>query len=411
MNSSIAKPLVCVATALWALSGACQPTTSHAVKPGETLWDIARRHLNSPQRWIELQKRNGVAIPELLQPGRILRLATPAPPLNISVVELSGLAWVTPANGEQRALQLGAPVHRGDILVTEPESFLCLGLSDGSRMVLPSSSAIRLVESVSRGIQFELLAGRVESYITKQHSRGFEVRTRTAGVGVQGTHFRVRDEAGLSAAEVLEGRVRVHSMGSGDGPDRLSLPQGRGALLGRGPLTAQELLPAAASVDSNSEQSTVSAVPVHGGASYRLQLARDERLLHLVFETRSDLPSFQLPELPVGFYHSRVTAIDTSGLEGFPADTPVYVRQGLKQEARASVGADRSVLLTWPALGNQAYVVEVSLDSEFRIVVATARVAGGRAIVGPFPGDGLYHWRVRSQASAVANGSFHVPDK
>jgi len=411
VSSPAAKALAFTTAVLWCAAASCQTARSHAVKPGDTLWNIARERLQSPVRWIELQKRNGIAVPEQLQPGQVLQLASRQPRLKISVVELNGSAWITPAQGEQTALQVGTQVREGDLIVTAPDSFLCLALSDGSRMVLPSSSAIRLVESASRGIRFELLLGRVESYITKQGARGFEVRTRTAGVGVRGTHFRVRDESGISTAEVLEGLVRVENAGTRQGADRLSLPGGQGSVLGSAFLKAEELLPAAASVGSDAEHRTVTAEPVPGGVSYRLQLARDERLLQLLYEARSDMPTFQLPELPRGFYHSRVTAIDAAGLEGVPADVPIYVRQTPEIRPRASVRADRSVLLAWPSATGREYVAEVALDSDFRNVIAASTMAGGHAVVGPFPGAGLYQWRVGSQGSVIASGSFRVPDQ
>ena len=36
------------------LSGAAQAQSTHVVRPGETLWDISRQHMNTPLRWPEL---------------------------------------------------------------------------------------------------------------------------------------------------------------------------------------------------------------------------------------------------------------------------------------------------------------------------------------------------------------------
>lgn len=54
---------------------------SYTVKPGDTLWEIARVQLGDPHRWSELQKLNAAAVPDprRLTPGTVLSLGAPSP--------------------------------------------------------------------------------------------------------------------------------------------------------------------------------------------------------------------------------------------------------------------------------------------------------------------------------------------
>jgi nucleoid-associated protein YgaU len=80
--------IICLAYAVLATTASAQGAT-HTVQPGDTLWDLSRQHLASPLRWPEVQSGNGVAKPELLQPGKVLTFLPHA-----RVAEVSGKAWI-----------------------------------------------------------------------------------------------------------------------------------------------------------------------------------------------------------------------------------------------------------------------------------------------------------------------------
>lgn len=73
-----------------ALAGLPMPDRAHGparrsdvitVRPGDTLWDLAARHLGDPGRWSELYAANRVAIgadPDLIRPAQRLHLPTDA---------------------------------------------------------------------------------------------------------------------------------------------------------------------------------------------------------------------------------------------------------------------------------------------------------------------------------------------
>ncbi|MEN9791035.1 MAG: hypothetical protein RLZZ63_693 [Gemmatimonadota bacterium] len=59
------------------------PPTTHTVKRGDTLWDLAARYLGNPFRWPELYRRNTNLIqdPDLIEPGWVLSISgEPLPP-------------------------------------------------------------------------------------------------------------------------------------------------------------------------------------------------------------------------------------------------------------------------------------------------------------------------------------------
>ncbi len=56
------------------------PATSHTVKPGDTLWDIARLYLSDPFLWPEVYRLNTAIVedPHWIFPGEVLALPDPA---------------------------------------------------------------------------------------------------------------------------------------------------------------------------------------------------------------------------------------------------------------------------------------------------------------------------------------------
>jgi len=400
----------------------------YMVQPGDTLWGIANKNEATNGDWRTLQQRNGVGVPELLLPGKVLSLSqiaaqarrknpavTGGATAAANVVELTGVAWITRATGAQQRLEAGMAVQAGDMLVTDSGTFLSLRLADGSRVVMPSSSAIRVLAANGLVTRLELLSGRLESHVEKQHGKQFEIRTRTAGLGVRGTHFRARDEDGVVVAEVVEGAVLVTQ--DGDKAETVLMKAGQGIeLSATGLLVPEPLLPPPQWA-VNSKKSVLRVVPVAGATGYRLQIARDERFLQLVMEARSEAPEFPLPcGLEAAFYYARVTAFNHRQIEGLPGEHPIYLAPDSKPPTPSFVlMADGQVDIRWPAERGRRYTFELSRTGNFDPVLVNEKSVFDSATVGPFSIPGTYYWRSRAvddvgtAASTRFQGSFDIP--
>lgn len=415
-----------LAACAWLAATIAQAQTPHVVRPGETLWGISGQTLQAPHRWPEVQQRNDVGEPRLLQPGKVLYFAdgriVPEGAAMIAAVE--GPAWRRRAGGTEQPVTLGMPVQPGDVLVTGGDAFVTLGLPGGSRTVLPSRSTLEVQAIDARTIRLRLIEGRVESQVQKQKpDQQFEIRARSIGLGVRGTHFRVRDEDGLLTGEVIEGEVVV----SRDltARQQLVLRAGSGAvLLDNASAKAQALLPApqlAAQTDARRNRA-LQLVPVAGAHAYRLQLARDERFLLPVHEQRGPGPSFTVPyELEAGFYQLRLTAFDAGQLEGLPGDSTIYLPPPAGGALGGNPGtatADGRIEIRWPGVTGRRYTFELSRSVDFSLLLINepAVYATGMT-VGPFGLGGRYHWRVREPGAIDATGqplqgfggSFDIP--
>lgn len=134
-------------------------------------------------------------------------------PLPAVVQHLTGEAWKLDAKGVSTALEEGMVIDEQESVKTSPDAFVSLLLGDGSRIVLPSSSQVRLHLVEEQSIpQVILEEGQVEAYVIKRASDydRFQIVTPVGVLGVRGTHFRVRNDGEQSLVEVLNGQVAVN---------------------------------------------------------------------------------------------------------------------------------------------------------------------------------------------------------
>jgi len=399
-----------VACAWFVAATVASAQSPHVVKPGETLWSISNQQLATPLRWPEVQQRNQVGEPRLLQPGTVLYFSDGrlVPEGAAVVTAVEGQASRKRVGGEQ-ALTPGMPIQAGDTLITGTDAFVTLGVAGGSRVVLPSRSALEVLAVDANTVRLRLIEGRVESQVHKQQpNQQFEIRARSMGLGVRGTHFRVRDEDGVLTGEVIAGEVVVQRTSQAEPP--LVLREGRGAVLTEnGPSQAMGLLPAPQLVAETTARNdrTFRFTPMPGAQTYRLQLARDERFLLPVHEQRGPGPSFTVPaELASGLYQLRLTAFDAARLEGLPGDSTVYlptVTGGTGGQGTSSVLSDGRVEVRWPGASGQRYTFELSRSPDFAVLLLNEpSVYATGMTVGPFALGGRYHWRARQ---AIADGA------
>ncbi|MEG1030066.1 MAG: FecR domain-containing protein, partial [Brevundimonas sp.] len=172
----------------------------YQVQRGDTLIDLAVAYLNRPADYRQVQRRNRVANPRRMATGRNLAFPVSllrADPDQARIASFRGAVSLTqgPATG---APSQGQTVSEGAILTTGANAFVRLALSDGSHVVVPSNSRVRLTRlrryalngAVDHAMTVE--AGRAESRVTpRQRPGGFVVRTPVSVSAVRGTEFRV----------------------------------------------------------------------------------------------------------------------------------------------------------------------------------------------------------------------------
>ncbi|PHS60608.1 MAG: hypothetical protein COB00_15300 [Alcanivorax sp.] len=299
----------------------------YIVRPGDTLWDIAEAYLGDARAWRRVRDLNHLSDPYHLQPDTKLILEENSP-LSIGVLHLEGEVWAEDVDGNRRPLLTGMQLDEGQSVVTGPFAFVSLRLEDGSQVVLPSSSRIRFIKECEQGIvRVRLERGAVESKVTpRAGEEHYQVETPVGIIGVRGTHFRVREQAGGVTTSVLRGAVAI----SHDGRPQGRVREGEGGRLdSRGRLTRVALLPAPTLLpDWRGAGGVLYArvEPLPGAIQYRLQMSRDSDFIELVREAVSDDGEFKVEDVPAGAYHVRLSAVDANGIEGREAHHVFFLR-------------------------------------------------------------------------------------
>jgi len=261
-----------------------------------------------------------------------------AQPLPAVVQHLNGEAWKLDAKGRSSVLEEGMLIDEQESVKTSPSAFVSLLLGDGSRIVLPSSSEVRLHLVEEQPIpQVILQQGQVEAYVLKRTSDydRFQIVTPVGVLGVRGTHFRVRNDDQQSVVEVLNGQVAVSrtepppvgrqvkkapQVGPVDGELKVGARQGV-LLKEQGELKTVELLPAPRLMGQDGQKGdapvwTLILHPQPGARRYRAQVATDTTFMNIKQENFSSEPRLSFTGLKASFYHVRVSAFDEQGLEG-----------------------------------------------------------------------------------------------
>lgn len=254
-----------------------------------------------------------------------------AQPLPAVVQHVTGDAWKLDPRGKAMPLQEGMTIDEQEGVKTSASAFVSLSLGDGSRLVLPSSSQVRLRLVEKRSIpQVILEQGQVEAYVIKRASDydRFQIITPVGVLGVRGTHFRVRDDGEQSMLEVLDGQVAVNRALKTAPAEAEVKVDGRQGLLFKqqGDLHPVELLSAPRLIGQDGQKGDAPVWrlylrPLPGARRYRAQVATDKAFMNIQQENFSSEPKMSFTGLKASFYHVRVSAYDEHGLEG---ETGVY---------------------------------------------------------------------------------------
>lgn len=311
-------------------------TLDYVVRPGDTLIDLATAYMNRPLDYRRVQRENRVANPRRLSIGRTLALPVDLLRADPDEARIAGFRGAVTLNqgGASGAPATGQVVREDAVLSTGANAFVRLALSDGSHVVVPSNSRVRVSRlrryAINGAVDHALTVetGRAESRVTpRARPGGFAIRTPVSVSAVRGTDFRVSfDEAGeRSATEVLEGAVAV---AAGETEALAAADQGVSAAAGA--VRLLPLLPAPALVRPDAPQTQAQVVfevqPLPGAERYRGRIAQDAGMIEAFAEADS-APGGPLAfgDMDEGAYFLRLTALSPEVLEG-KATTYSFIR-------------------------------------------------------------------------------------
>ena len=391
-------------------------TLDYVVRPGDTLIDLASAYMHRPLDYRRVQRENRVANPRRLSIGRTLALPVDLLRADPDEARIAGFRGAVSLNqdGVSRAPTSGQIVRESAVLSTGANAFVRLALSDGSHVVVPSNSRVRVSRlrryAINGAVDHALTVetGRAESRVTpRTRPGGFAIRTPVSVSAVRGTDFRVSfDEASeRSATEVLEGAVAVVS---GEGEALAAADHGVSAASGA--VRLLPLLPAPALTRPDAPQTRPQVVfevqPLPGAERYRGRIAQDAGMIEAFAEADS-APGGPLVfgDMEEGAYFLRLTALSPEGLEG-KATTYSFIRarNGVGGLASAMDQRDRRRFyrFRWEAEG----VGEASFRFQLWREAEDGGVDGPLLIDQPGLTDeaftlsdlppGVYSWRVQS---------------
>lgn len=386
----------------------------HQVQPGDTLWRLAEEYYGEADQWQVLQYLNQEVEPRLLQPGAVIDLGLAMSPFPAEVLHVEGEVWLSDSVGGTTLLLPGMTVAVDQWVETGAYAFLTLLFQNGERVVLPSQSRAMFSMGEFLGdMKVHLNDGEIESYVPRERriKSSFEVITPGGILGVRGTHFRALSRADNTHTSILEGEVALQPLASVTLASITSINAGEGArLTSVGDLQVVDLLPAPVLHESRREESDklrLMLSPVSGAFSYRIQLARDPGFSTIVRDTTSSIGDVVFEELPEGFYHVRVSAIDALGIEGRYRHHLVFHRP-IAVQVNADDGGHT---FGWTEAAGVNYRLQLASDEAFTdLLVDLVFEENSGVRLSRIP-PGNTHWRLLVSDAGVEEDARHVAGK
>lgn len=376
---------------------------TYVVRPGDTLKGITARFLGDDSLWRENWRLNpNLSDPHLLIPGQTLRiiLDRKLPPRTVQVTMVARTVDQKPSPNPWTGAEIGDLLQEEDGLRTGDKASAEVLFDDETKLQLTEQSLIflRRIGSTLRGVPqetVEIVEGQAD--LTATASRGEElgielILGETTAKPTLGPSGRVATRARQAAGGDVALMVYAGKSAVAAGGAEVQVPTGMGTTVppGGGPPTAPEkLLPAARSLAPRAGTSwgyanpRLTWQPVRGAASYTVEVCRDPSCSALVDRVVGLVDPEWTPEtLPMGNLHWRVTAVASSGLDGYPSTAVPFSITSNRTD-------DAPPVVVTLALGNPAY------DGEKR-----AQVGPGAAVM----------IAARDDASGVASVEYRWDD-
>jgi hypothetical protein len=407
--------LLCFVAGMFLASAAIAQTPEwrYEVRPGDSLWDIAPRHLRDLRDWQVLKNLNSVADPKRLTPGSSIRI----PVGLMREVEVAGTVLAVTGEVLRKAQAARAATPMGPGQRFTERDVITAGIGGAATLLMPDGSKLRMAEGSELEVirlrrfadtmlfdsRLRLQRGRVETEVRPVGIGGrFEILTPAAVTSVRGTDYRVKAAEALSTTEVLEGKV-----GFANGAGATEVPGGFGASVraGEKPKPPTPLLPAP---DLSGVPGAIGRVPasvafpgVTGAAAYRVSIGGDAEFSRVMADQLVSVPEVAVPALPDGQYFLRVRAVDGQDIEGIDATrslaivAPPGAPTAMTPEDRFVVGDD-PVRFEWqPGKGASRSRLEFAEDEAFQQVVGMQEsTQSSLTVAPPFAERRRLFWRV-----------------
>ena len=214
-------------------------------------------------------------------------------------------------------------------IVTGPDGFVNLVMTDGSASQLVQGSKLRIVNARqdTRGKQyrsaFQLDAGEIIREVPKASDikRESTLVTRTANIGVRGTLYVVTSESAGTGIMVHRGAVATQGQAGAEAP----LPENYGTrVVASAPPVNASVLPPPPALEQPEKGARHIAASIRfawnlvaEGQAYLLEVAKDEQFNEFVVRRVVPANSFDLDGLPEdGRFFWRVKTVDGRKLQG-----------------------------------------------------------------------------------------------
>lgn len=383
---------------------------AYQVKQGDILIviAIATELLDSPSRWGEVAKYNGLQNPNLINPGKVLHIPYKwlrNLPAEAQVESVTGVATL---NGQP--LKPGDRVASGTRLATGKGGAVRVNLPDGSTLDLLENSDIEATQLTTKkqggffSAMFRLLSGRIDAS-KKKYPDGqapLLIKAAHATLGVRGTRFRMGQEGEVTLAEIEHGLVGFEA-----GASTLALAGGQGSIAdGIKAAAVVPLLPPPVFVDlpERFEQLLVrvNLAEMKGAQRFRGEVASDEGFVRIVAQAASEGTQLRIPDLADGIYWLRVRGVDARGLQGQEASTRFVLKAHpvppmLMGPANNGKVRGEPPKFAWADVSEAGhYRVQLARDRQFKDLVVDHNALSAAFSPEQTVAVGEYFWRVAS---------------
>jgi len=301
------------------------------VEADDTFFTIAVRELGSSGFAAALSEFNGQTLSTTLTVGSIVRIPILIPAQDETATVIFVKGQVTRAG-----LDIGknAEIRRGDVLTTGPSGFVSLQFSSGSIVNLQPDTSATLVRlnclpaDDSCLIELHTEKGQVNSDVETREGQPTEFRVTTpyASAAVRGTAFKTIVDGSAFVVGVTEGAVNIEAQQAA-----VPLDTGFGSVTREGdaPGDPVPLLPPPAFRNIPTRVANGDDVLWFGisdAAQYYATVSADSQGNQIVAnfkakENRLDLAN----TVDAGNYYLNLHGLDTDGIPGFQASTPISV--------------------------------------------------------------------------------------